>query len=245
MWTELLYLLITTHLTIASVTLYLHRSQTHRGVEFHPILNHCMRFWLWLTTGMRTQVWVAIHRRHHQLADQPGDPHSPHQFGLLRVVTSGWRLYRDAARDQALVEQYGRGTPQDWIEQRLYTPLDWTGLSLLLLINTLLFGGWGLLIWGIQLIWIPFFAAGVINGIGHWWGYRNGETRDQSRNISPIGILIGGEELHNSHHLEPANPKFSRHWWEFDIGWMYIRILCRFRLARITQNDHPTASSQV
>lgn len=234
MWAELFYILITTHITIVCVTLYLHRSQTHRAVEFHPILNHFFRFWLWMTTGMRTRVWVAIHRRHHQLADQPGDPHSPHIYGILRVVTSGWRLYRDSAKDQNLVEQYGRGTPDDEIEQHLYTPLDWTGLILLLLIDVALFGGWGLLIWGIQLIWIPFFAAGVINGIGHYWGYRNGETRDQSRNIFPIGILIGGEELHNNHHLDPASPKFSRNWWEFDIGWMYIRILCWLRLAKLT-----------
>ena len=234
MWTELFYILITTHITIICVTLYLHRSQTHRAVDFHPILNHFFRFWLWMTTGMRTRVWVSIHRRHHQLADQPGDPHSPHIFGIFRVVTSGWRLYRDAAKDQNLVEQYGRGTPDDKIEQHLYTPLDWTGLILLLLIDVALFGGWGLLIWGIQLIWIPFFAAGVINGIGHYWGYRNGETRDQSRNIFPIGILIGGEECHSNHHLNPASPKFSLKWWEFDIGWMYIRILCWLRLAKLT-----------
>ena len=234
MWAELFYILITTHITIVCVTLYLHRSQTHRGVEFHPILNHFFRFWLWMTTGMRTRVWVAIHRRHHQLADQSGDPHSPHIYGIFRVVTGGWRLYRDAAKDQNLVEQYGRGTPDDRIEQHLYTPLDWTGLILLLLVDVALFGGWGLLIWGVQLIWIPFFAAGVINGIGHYWGYRNGETRDQSRNICPIGILIGGEELHNSHHLDPASPKFSLKWWEFDIGWMYIRILCRLKLAKLT-----------
>lgn len=234
MWTELLYILITTHITIICVTLYLHRSQTHRAVEFHPALSHLMRFWLWLTTGMTTRQWVAVHRRHHQLADQPGDPHSPHIYGIGTLLTSGWKLYNDAARDAKFVMSYGRGTPRDWIERRVYTPYHRIGLVLMLLIDIALFGWLGLLVWGIQMIWIPFFAAGVINGIGHYWGYRNGETRDQSRNISPIGILIGGEECHSNHHLDPASPKFSLKWWEFDIGWMYIRILCWLRLAKLT-----------
>lgn len=236
MYTELLYLLITTHLTIASVTLYLHRSQAHRGVEFHPVLSHCMRFWLWLTTGMTTKQWVAVHRLHHQKTDQSGDPHSPHVFGIHRVLWSGWHLYNTAAKDPNFVMSYGKGTPKDWAERKLYTPYHRWGIMLMLIIDIVLFGYWGILIWAVQMIWIPFFAAGVINGIGHWWGYRNGETRDCSRNISPIGILVGGEELHNNHHLEPANPKFSRHWWEFDIGWIYIRILCFFRLAKLTSN---------
>lgn len=231
---EILYTLIVTHITIVCVTLYLHRCQTHRGVEFHPAVNHFMRFWLWLTTGMTTKQWVAIHRLHHQKTDQAEDPHSPHVFGIRKVLFSGWHLYNKAASDAKFVVKYGVGTPKDWIERRLYTPYHRIGLILMLLIDIALFGWWGLLIWGVQMIWIPFLAAGVINGIGHFWGYRNGETRDHSRNITPWGLIIGGEELHNNHHLDPANPKLSRHWWEFDIGWMYIKILCWMRLAKVT-----------
>lgn len=230
---ELLYTLITTHLTIISVTLYLHRNQTHRGVEFHPVVSHLMRFWLWLTTGMTTKQWVAIHRRHHQVTDQEGDPHSPHIYGIWMLLTSGWYLYNQAAKDPKFVMQYGKGTPKDWIERKLYTPYHKLGLILFLIIDVSLFGYWGLLIWLIQMIWIPFLAAGVINGIGHYWGYRNGETGDHSRNILPWGILIGGEELHSNHHLEPANPRLSLRWWEFDIGWMYICILRFFKLAKL------------
>ena len=231
---ELILTLIFTHFTIICVTLYLHRSQTHKSVEFHPAINHIMRFWLWLTTGMTTRQWVAIHRKHHQLADQHGDPHSPHIYGIWTLLTSGWSLYNNAARDAKFVMSYGRDTPRDWIERRLYTPYHRLGIILMLIIDLLLFHWWGFLIWGIQMIWIPFLAAGVINGIGHYWGYRNGETREHSRNIIPWGIIIGGEELHNNHHLDPANPKLSRRWWEFDIGWCYIRILCWLKLAKLT-----------
>ena len=231
--TELIAVLIMTHLTIVSVTLYLHRCQSHRGVEFHPVLAHAMRFWLWLTTGMNTKQWVAIHRKHHQTTDVEGDPHSPHVFGIKTVMTTGWYLYNKASKDADFVMKYGMGTPKDWIERRLYTPHTRLGVVLMLLIDLAVFGPWGLLVWGVQMIWIPFWAAGMINGLAHWWGYRNGETKDHSTNISPIGIIVGGEELHNNHHLDPASPKFSRKWFELDIGWYYIRILCFLRLAKL------------
>lgn len=229
----IIYTLLVTHLTIICVTLYLHRSQAHRGVEFHPAVSHCMRFWLWMTTGQITRQWVAVHRKHHRFTEAEGDPHSPHVYGFWQVLFRGAFLYHSASKDSVMVEQYGAGTPEDWIEQRLYTPHSRVGIMLMLLIDILLFGAWGFVVWGIQMIWIPFWAAGVINGLGHWWGYRNGETRDQSRNISPWGILIGGECLHNNHHLEPGNPRLSRRWFEFDIGWLYIRLLCIFKLARL------------
>ena len=222
-----------THLTIVSVTLYLHRSQAHRGVEFHPVVSHAMRFWLWLTTGMTTKQWVAIHRKHHRFSDVEGDPHTPHVYGIWRVLFKGAGLYHTASKDTTMVQQYGVGTPNDWIERRLYTPHSRLGILLMLAIDLLLFGPWGFLVWGIQMIWIPFWAAGVINGVAHWIGYRNGDTRDHSRNISPFGIFIGGEELHNNHHLEPASPKFSRRPWEFDIGWMYLKTFEFFKLAKI------------
>lgn len=224
-----------THLTIVSVTLYLHRCQSHRGVEFHPVLAHAMRFWLWLTTGMNTKQWVAIHRKHHQTTDIEGDPHSPHVFGIKTVMTTGWYLYNKASKDADFVMKYGMGTPKDWIERKLYTPHTRLGVVLMLIIDLALFGPWGFLVWGVQMIWIPFWAAGMINGLAHWWGYRNGETKDHSRNISPIGIIVGGEELHNNHHLDPASPKFSRKPWEFDIGWMYITILQKLRLAKLKE----------
>lgn len=229
----LIYTLIVTHLTIICVTLYLHRSQAHLGVNFHPIVSHAMRFWLWLTTGMVTKQWVAAHRKHHRFSDQEGDPHSPHVFGIKTVLIKGALLYNRAAKDSTMVETYGRGTPDDWIERNVYSRYSRLGIVLLLLVNLLCFGWWGVLIWAIQMAWIPFWAAGVINGLAHWWGYRNGETKDRSRNISPWGIIIGGECLHNNHHLDPANPRLSRRWFEFDIGWFYIRLLCLLGLAKL------------
>jgi stearoyl-CoA desaturase (delta-9 desaturase) len=192
-----------------------------------------MRAWLWLTTGMTTKQWVAVHRKHHQTTDVEGDPHSPHVFGIKTVMTTGWYLYNKASKDANFVMQYGKGTPKDWIERKLYTPYPQFGILLMLAIDLLLFGFWGLLVWGVQMIWIPFYAAGLINGLGHWWGYRNGETKDYSRNIGPIGIVVGGEELHNNHHLDPANPKFSRKWFEFDIGWVYIKLFETLGLAKV------------
>jgi stearoyl-CoA desaturase (delta-9 desaturase) len=229
----ILYTLIVTHITIACVTMFLHRSQAHRGVEFHPVISHFMRFWLWMTTGQITKQWVAVHRKHHRFTEADGDPHSPHVYGFWRVLFKGAFLYHSASKDSGMVQQYGAGTPDDWMEQNLYTRHSRIGILLMLLIDILLFGWAGFIVWGIQMIWIPFWAAGVINGLGHWWGYRNGETKDQSRNIMPWGILIGGECLHNNHHLEPGNPRLSRRWFEFDIGWLYIRTLVIFRLATL------------
>jgi stearoyl-CoA desaturase (delta-9 desaturase) len=222
-----------THITIVCVTLYLHRSQAHRAVEFNPIVAHFMRFWLWLTTGMVTKQWVAIHRKHHRFTDQPGDPHSPAVYGIKRVFFKGAGLYHSASKDSAMVEQYGVGTPGDWIERNLYSLHSRLGILLMLIIDLLFFGPWGLIVWAVQMLWIPFWAAGVVNGIGHWCGYRNNETKDTSRNISPWGIIIGGEELHNNHHLAPASAKLSVKSWEFDIGWFYIRILTLLGLAKI------------
>jgi len=229
----LFYTLLVTHITIVCVTLFLHRGQAHKGIIFHPILSHFMRFWLWLTTGMVTKQWVAIHRKHHVYSDQEGDPHSPHVFGIWHVLTQGAVLYSKAAKDTAMVEQFGVGTPDDWIERDLYTPYNFLGILIMLAIDVALFGVWGLLVWGIQMIWIPFWAAGVINGLGHWIGYRNGTTRDQSRNLVPWGIVIGGEELHNNHHLSPARVKLSRHWFEFDIGWMWLTLFRFLKLAKL------------
>ena len=229
----ILYTLIVTHITIVCVTLFLHRGQAHRGIGFHPVLSHFMRFWLWLTTGMVTKQWVAIHRKHHQKSDVEGDPHSPHVFGIWKVLFKGAALYHTASKDKAMIDSYGVGTPDDWMERNVYTKHSRLGITLLLVINLLCFSWVGLLIWAIQMIWIPFWAAGVINGLGHWWGYKNGETKDYSRNISPLGIIIGGEELHNNHHLSPANPKLSRNWFEFDIGWMWLTIFRYIKLAKI------------
>jgi len=234
--TELIATLVMTHITIICVTLYLHRGQAHRGIEFHPILEHFMRAWLWLTTGMVTRQWVATHRKHHRYSDLPGDPHSPHVFGIGRVFLTGVTLYSQAVQDVDMVKQYGVGTPDDWIERNIYSRYNFLGIVLLLLINLLCFSWWGVLIWLIQMAWIPFWAAGVINGLAHWIGYRNGHTKDHSRNISPWGIIIGGEELHNNHHLDPASPKLSKNWWEFDIGWMWLSLFRTIGLARLTRH---------
>ena len=230
---ELIYTLIITHVTIICVTLFLHRGQAHRSIVFHPGLEHFMRAWLWLTTGMVTKQWVAIHRKHHRFTEEDKDPHSPHVYGIWRVLFKGAGLYHSASKDQEMVAQYGVGTPDDWMERNVYTKHSRLGIALMLLINVVLFGAWGPLIWGIQMIWIPFWAAGVINGLGHWWGYRNGKTQDQSRNIMPWDIIVGGECLHNNHHLEPANPRLSRRWFEFDIGWMWLSLFRLVRLAKL------------
>ena len=225
--------LVMTHITIACVTLYLHRSQAHRAVEFNPVVAHFMRFWLWLTTGMVTRQWVAIHRKHHRFSDAEGDPHSPHVYGICRVFFKGAGLYHAASKDKVMVDTYGVGTPADWMELHIYQPHSRLGIGLLFVLNTVIFGWWGILVWGIQMLWIPFWAAGVINGLGHWIGYRNGTTKDHSRNISPWGIVIGGEELHNNHHLDPASARLSKNWFEFDIGWFYIRVLTALKLAKL------------
>ena len=231
--TTIIATLVMVQITIACVTLFLHRSQAHRAVQFHPVVEHFMRFWLWLTTGMVTKQWVAIHRKHHQKSDQEGDPHSPQIYGIWRVLFKGWILYHDASKDTAMVEKLGVGTPDDWIERKLYTPHSRIGILLMLVVDLVLFGPIGLVVWGIQMIWIPLWAAGVINGLSHWWGYRNTDTKDTSRNLIPWAVWIGGEELHNNHHADGANAKFSQRWWEFDLGWMYISILRFFKLATV------------
>ncbi len=230
---ELIYTLIVTHITIICVTVFLHRGQAHKGLIFNPILSHFMRFWLWLTTGMVTKQWVAIHRKHHKDCDLAGDPHSPHIYGIWNILFKGVSYYYRAGKDASMVISYGKGTPNDWIERKLYTPYNHYGILLMLAIDLILFGPWGLVIWGVQMIWIPFWAAGVVNGIGHWWGYRNGNTKDYSRNISPIGIIIGGEELHNNHHLDPANPRLSKRWFELDMGYIYIQLFRVFGLLKL------------
>ena len=230
---EIIATLVMTHITIVCVTLFLHRAQAHRALDFHPVLSHFMRFWLWLTTGMVTKQWVAVHRKHHRYSDRYKDPHSPHVDGIWRVLFTGAVLYSKAVKDQDMVTFYGRGTPDDWIEENLYSKHSRLGIILMLIIDVAVFGAWGFLIWGIQMIWIPFWAAGVINGLGHWIGYRNEQTRDHSHNLVPWGILVGGEELHNNHHTSPGSARLSRRWWEFDIGWMWIKIFESLKLVTI------------
>ena len=230
---EIIYTLVMVQITIACVTLYLHRSQAHRAVQFHPAVAHFMRFWLWLTTGMVTKEWVAIHRKHHQRSDQEGDPHSPQIYGIWRVLFGGALLYVKAAKNKILLQELGTGTPNDWIEEHLYTPHSRLGILIMLIIDLALFGPVGFVVWGVQMLWIPFWAAGVINGLSHWWGYRNTDTKDTSRNLWPLAIWIGGEELHNNHHADGASAKFKQRWYEIDIGWIYILILEFFNLAKI------------
>lgn len=226
-----LYLLVTTHITIICVTLFLHRGQAHKSITFHPILSHFMRFWLWLTTGMVTKEWVAVHRLHHRYCDQKLDPHSPINEGILKVLFKGAVLYNTAAKDKEMVQTYGKGTPEDWLEKNVYSKYSYLGVFILLYFNLFLFGTIGIAVWLCQILWIPFWAAGVVNGIGHYWGYRNGNAKDQSRNVVPVDFLVGGELLHNNHHLNPGSPKLSIKWYEFDIGWMYLKIFKFLRLA--------------
>jgi len=228
--------LVMVQITIACVTLYLHRSQAHRAVQFNPIVEHFMRFWLWLTTGMVTEEWVAVHRKHHQRSDQAGDPHSPQIYGIWTVLFKGALLYKQAAKDRVMIAQLSTGTPNDWIERNLYRPHSALGIMLMLIIDLALFGLWGWLVWAVQMIWIPLWAAGVINGVCHWWGYRNTDTKDTSRNLIPWAVWVGGEELHNNHHADGANAKFSQKWWEFDIGWFYITVLKSLGLAKLRKN---------
>nr|WP_296250353.1 fatty acid desaturase [uncultured Stenotrophomonas sp.] len=232
-WGMLAVLLVFTQLTIFAVTLYLHRSQAHRGVDFHPLVSHFFRFWVWLTTSMITREWVAIHRKHHAKVETEDDPHSPVTKGIRTVFWRGVELYREARALRGDIEQYGRGAPEDWIERRLYTPHANLGPILLFVINTVLFGLPGIALWAIQMAWIPFWAAGVVNGLGHWWGYRNFESADTSTNLTPWAFWIGGEELHNNHHAFPSSARFSMRRWEFDIGWQVIRLLQFLRLAKV------------
>ena len=232
-WQIVVYTLVMTHITIAAVTIYLHRCQAHRALELHGIPSHFFRFWLWLTTGMVTKEWAAIHRKHHAKCETEEDPHSPQTRGIKKVLLEGAELYRAESKNRETMDKYGHGTPNDWIERNLYSKYSWQGVALMLIINVLLFGGLGLTVWAVQMLWIPIMAAGVINGIGHYWGYRNYDCADASRNIFPLGILIGGEELHNNHHTFGTSAKLSSKWYEFDIGWMYIRILESIGLAKV------------
>lgn len=232
-WGYVLVALGLTHITIVTVTVFLHRCQAHRGLDLHPIPQHFFRFWNWLTTGMVTRQWVAIHRKHHAKCETPDDPHSPQVLGLKKVLREGAELYRAESYNEETMDKYGKGTPDDWLERNIYTPHPFLGVTLMAVIDLLLFGPIGLTIWAVQMLWIPFWAAGVINGVGHFWGYRSFEPKDASTNISPWGIVIGGEELHNNHHAFPSSAKFSVRQWEFDIGWMYISILKAFRLVKI------------
>jgi stearoyl-CoA desaturase (Delta-9 desaturase) len=225
--------LIFTHITIAGVTIFLHRSQAHRSLDLHAIPSHFFRFWLWLTTGMVTKEWVAIHRKHHAKCETEDDPHSPQIRGIRKILLEGAELYRIESKNQETLDKFGHGTPDDWIERNLYAKHSAKGIILMLILNVSLFGVFGLTIWAIQMAWIPLWAAGVINGLGHYIGYRNFDAPDASTNISPWGILIGGEELHNNHHTYPTSARLSNKWYEFDIGWMYIKILAFFKLATI------------
>jgi stearoyl-CoA desaturase (delta-9 desaturase) len=232
-WQVFFVILAFTHITIAAVTIYLHRHQAHRALDLHPIISHFFRFWLWMSTGMVTKEWAAIHRKHHAKCETEEDPHSPQTRGIKKVFFEGAELYRAESKVAETMEKYGHGTPDDWIERNLYTRHSALGVSLMLIINVVLFGAIGLTVWAVQMAWIPITAAGIINGIGHYWGYRNYDCNDAATNIFPFGILIGGEELHNNHHTFGTSAKLSSKWYEFDIGWMYIRMLETVGLAKV------------
>lgn len=230
-WGNLLVLLGMTQITIAAVTIFLHRNQAHRALTLHPSISHFFRMWLWLTTGMETKKWAAIHRKHHAKCETADDPHSPQVMGLPLVLWNGAELYRKEGANPETIARYGQGTPEDWMEKHVYTHSRY-GIGLMFIIDLILFGVPGITIWAIQMMWIPFFAAGFVNGVGHYWGYRNFECPDQARNVSPWGIFIGGEELHNNHHTYPTSAKLSVKWWEIDMGWVYIRLLEMLGLAK-------------
>jgi stearoyl-CoA desaturase (delta-9 desaturase) len=244
-WQLIVITLVMTHITIASVTIYLHRHQAHRALDLHPIPSHFFRFWLWMTTGQVTKEWAAIHRKHHAKCEKEGDPHSPHVFGIKTVFWKGAELYRAESKNQETLARYGHGTPDDWMERNVYTRYSALGVSLMLIINVTLFGVAGLSVWAVQMMWIPVTAAGIINGIGHWWGYRNFEAVDASTNISPWGIIIGGEELHNNHHTYPTSAKLSVKPYEFDIGWLYISVLKALGLATVKKTPPKLAYGEV
>ena len=232
-WKIVAFTLVATHITIAAVTIFLHRCQAHRALDLHPIVSHFFRFWLWLTTGMVTKEWAAIHRKHHAKCETVDDPHSPQILGINTVLSRGAELYKQEAANQETLDKFGHGTPDDWLEHKVYSKFSWQGVAIMLIIDVFLFGAIGLTVWAVQMLWIPITAAGVINGIGHFWGYRNFDCEDASRNIVPWGILIGGEELHNNHHTFATSAKLSNKWYEFDIGWMYIQIMSAVGLATV------------
>ncbi|MCX7248821.1 MAG: fatty acid desaturase [Burkholderiales bacterium] len=245
LWQIVLFALVMTHLSMISVTVFLHRHQAHRALDLHPIASHFFRFWLWLTTGQVTKEWTAIHRKHHAKCEQAQDPHSPHIYGIKTVLLQGYELYRAEAVKKETLERFGHGTPDDWIERHLYTRFSWHGLALMLAIDLALFGVAGLSVWALQMAWTPIMAAGIINGAAHYWGYRNFETPDASTNISPWGILIAGEELHNNHHTYPTSAKLSVKAYEFDIGWFYISVLQRLGLASVKKTPPRLAFGRV
>ncbi len=244
-WQVLLATLVMTHITISAVTIFLHRAQSHRALDLHALPSHFFRLWLWLTTGMVTKEFVAIHRKHHAKCETEEDPHSPQTRGIKALLLTGVELYRAESRNAETMVKYGSGTPDDWIERNLYTRFSWQGVGVMLLIDVLLFGAIGVTVWAIQMLWIPVMATGIINGIGHWWGYRNFETVDASHNVSPWGIVIGGEELHNNHHTYPTSAKFSVKPYEFDIGWVYIRGMEMLGLAKVRKTPPKLALGAV
>ncbi|MEO0576226.1 MAG: fatty acid desaturase [Pseudomonadota bacterium] len=234
-WGYVLATVIMLQISMMAVTLYLHRDQAHRSLNLHPVLRHFFRFWIWCTSGMLTGEWVAVHRKHHAFCETEGDPHSPQVYGLKKVLLEGAELYRDETKNPETIEKYSRGTPNDWLERNVYTRFPWGGILLCVIFDLVMFGVPGIILIGIQMISMPLFAAGIINGIGHHTGYRNFECDDAARNIIPWGVFVGGEELHNNHHAFPTSAKFSMRKWEFDIGWMYIKILSAFRLAKVNK----------
>ena len=240
-WQIVLFTLAMTHVTMISVTVFLHRHQAHRALDLHPIASHFFRFWLWMTTGQVTKEWASIHRKHHAKCEQPDDPHSPHVYGIKTVLLQGYELYRAEAQNKDTLSRYGHGTPSDWMERHVYTGLSSLGLLLMLSIDLALFGAAGLTVWAVQMAWTPVMAAGIINGAAHYWGYRNFEAPDASNNILPWGILIAGEELHNNHHTYPTSAKLSVKPYEFDIGWVYISLMQRVGLARVKKTPPKAA----
>jgi stearoyl-CoA desaturase (Delta-9 desaturase) len=232
-WGYVAAALAMTHITIAAVTIYLHRHSAHRALDLHPVVSHFFRFWLWLTTGMETKEWTAVHRKHHARCETPEDPHSPQILGIRKILWQGADIYKVEAKNRVTLEKFGQGTPDDWMERNVYAPHSVAGIASMMIIDFALFGFIGITIWAVQMMWIPFFAAGIINGVGHYWGYRTFQPEDASRNIVPWGIIIGGEELHNNHHAYASSARLSSKWWEFDIGWMYIRIMEMLGLARV------------
>jgi stearoyl-CoA desaturase (delta-9 desaturase) len=244
-WVVLVFTLVTTHITIAAVTIFLHRAQAHRALDLHPLVSHFFRFWLWIGTGMRTKDFVAVHRKHHAKCETAEDPHSPQTRGLKALLLTGVELYRAEAANPETLAKYGLGTPDDWVERHLYSRFTVLGVAFMLILDLALFGAIGALVWAVQMVWIPWWATGVINGIGHYWGYRNFEAPDASTNVSPWGILIGGEELHNNHHTYPTSAKFSVKPYEFDIGWLYISVMQSLGLAKVRKTPPRLALGSV
>jgi len=244
-WEIVLYTLLTTHITIVAVTVFLHRTQAHRALDLHKIPSHFFRFWLWLGTGMVTREWVAIHRKHHAKCETEEDPHSPQTRGIDTVMWRGAELYRAESKNKETIAKFSHGVPNDWIERNLYSRFSWQGVGLMLVLNVAMFGTLGATVWAVQMLWIPFWAAGVVNGLGHYWGYRNFEATDASTNLSPWGIIIGGEELHNNHHTYPTSAKFSVKPYEFDIGWVYITLMRKVGWATVKKTAPKLQTGEV